>query len=166
MFPGPSRTDPARFSARVFSAIASGLGGRFFEQLRDKQSLAYTVSAFPVERRWSGAIAAYIATSPAREEEARAGLFSEFAKFRDVAPSDDEVDRARRYLIGTHSIGLQTTSAMMAELVEAWMFGEELHAPERVNAQIGAVTARDVHELAQRYFDPSRVTEGVVRGRA
>lgn len=166
MFPGPSRTDPARFSARVFSAIASGLGGRFFEQLRDKQSLAYTVSAFPVERRWSGAIAAYIATSPLREDEAREGLLLEFAKFRESAPSEDEVGRARRYLIGTHAIGLQTASAVMSELVDAWMFGDALHAPDVTSAHIAAVTPSDILTLAQRYFDPSRVMEGVVRGRA
>ncbi len=86
LFPGPDRRDPARFAARVLSAIASGLGGRFFEQLRDRQSLAYTVSAFPVERRLGGAFAAYIATSPSREDEAREGLLREFARFRDEPP--------------------------------------------------------------------------------
>ena len=79
-----------RFAARVLSAVASGLGGRFFEQLRDKQSLAYTVAAFPIERHVSGAFAAYIATSPDREEEARAGLLHEFAKLREAPPTEEE----------------------------------------------------------------------------
>jgi zinc protease len=166
LFPGPSRTDPSRHAARVLSAIASGLGGRFFEQLRDKQSLAYTVAAFPIERRAGGAFAAYIATSPAREDEAREGLLREFARFVDEAPTTDEVERARRYLVGTHAIAQQSGSAVLGDLVDAWLFGEGLHERHEVEAKLTAVSAADVQAVARRYFDPSVVAEGVVRGTA
>lgn len=163
-FPGAARGDVARFAARVLAAIASGLGGRFFEQLRDKQSLAYTVQAFPLERVAGGAFGAYIATSPAREEEARAGLLAEFAKFVEQPPTADELARARRYLIGTHAIAQQSGGAVLSEMVDAWMFGEGLHEPHEVTDHLAAVTAHDVQALAARYFDPSRLAEGVVRG--
>jgi zinc protease len=166
MFPGPSRTDRARFAARVLSAIASGLGGRFFEQLRDKQSLAYTVQAFPIERHAGGAFGAYIATSPSREDEARDGLMAEFAKFADAPPSAEELERAQRYLIGSHAIAQQSGAAVLSDIVDAWMFGDGLHERHDVTAQLGAVTAEDVQALAQRYFDPMRVAEGIVRGTA
>ena len=165
LFPGPSRRDPERFSARVLSAIASGLGGRFFEQLRDKQSLAYTVSAFPIERRAGGVFAAYIATSPEREDEAREGLMREFAKLRESAPSAEELDRAKRYLIGTHAISQQTGSNVLGELIDAWLFGSGLGERREFPAHVEAVTARDVQALAERYFESSRVVEGIVRGR-
>ena len=38
-FPGPSRRDASRVSAALIAGVASGLGGRFFDQLRDKQSV-------------------------------------------------------------------------------------------------------------------------------
>jgi len=166
LFPGPSRRDPARFAARVLSAIASGLGGRFFEQLRDKQSLAYTVSAFPVERRAAGAFGAYIATSPAREAEARAGLLGEFRKLREAAPTVEEVERAQRYLIGSHAIAQQSGGAVLGDLVDAWLFGDGLHELPEVSARLAAITPQEVHRLAERYFDEARVMEGVVRGTA
>lgn len=163
-FPGAARGDVARFAARVLAAIASGLGGRFFEQLRDKQSLAYTVQAFPLERVAGGAFGAYIATSPAREEEARAGLLAEFAKFVAQPPTADELARAQRYLIGAHAIAQQSGGAVLSEMVDAWMFGEGLHEPHEVTDHLAAVTAHDVQALAARYFDPSRLAEGIVRG--
>jgi zinc protease len=163
-FPGAARGDVARFAARVLAAIASGLGGRFFEQLRDKQSLAYTVQAFPLERVAGGAFGAYIATSPTREEEARAGLLAEFAKFVAQPPTADELARAQRYLIGAHAIAQQSGGAVLSEMVDAWMFGEGLHEPHEVTDHLAAVTAHDVQALAARYFDPSRLAEGVVRG--
>jgi zinc protease len=164
LFPGPSRTEPARFAARVLSAIASGLGGRFFEQLRDKQSLAYTVQAFPVERNAGGAFGAYIATGPGREEEARSGLLSEFARFCEAPPSSEELERATRYLIGSHAIAQQSGGTVLSEMVDAWLFGEGLHERHDVTARLQAVTANDVQHMAQQYFDPSQVVEGVVRG--
>ncbi len=164
LFPGPARNDPERFSTQVLSAIASGLGGRFFEQLRDKQSLAYTVSAFPIERRMAGSFAAYIATSPAREDEARAGLLTEFAKLREQAPTMDELDRARRYLIGTNAISQQSAGSVLGDLVEAWLFGDGLHEPSEYGSRIASVTAQAVLDVSRRYFDPTRVIEGVVRG--
>ncbi|MCE2900685.1 MAG: M16 family metallopeptidase [Gemmatimonas sp.] len=166
LFPGPARTSPARHAARVLAAIASGLGGRFFEQLRDRQSLAYTVAAFPIERRAGGAFAAYIATSPAREDEARDGLLREFARFVDERPTAEEVERACRFLVGTHAIAQQSGSAVLGDLVDAWLLGDGLHERHEVEAQLTAVTAADVQAVAQQYFDPSVVAEGVVRGTA
>lgn len=164
LFPSAARHEPSRFAARVLSAIASGLGGRFFEQLRDKQSLAYTVSAFPVERRAGGLFASYIATAPSREDEARDGLLREFAKLREAEPSGDELDRARQYLIGTHAISQQSGSAVLGELVDAWLFGAGVEERCDYASRVAAVTAADVRALAEQYFDPSRVVEGIVRG--
>lgn len=164
LFPSAARHERARFAARVLSAIASGLGGRFFEQLRDKQSLAYTVSAFPVERRAGGVFASYIATAPQREDEAREGLLREFAKLREAEPTGEELDRARQYLIGTHAISQQSGSAVLGELVDAWLFGAGIEERRTYGASIAAVTAADVRALAQEYFDPARVVEGIVRG--
>lgn len=164
LFPGPSRTDRARHTARVLSAIASGLGGRFFEQLRDKQSLAYTVSAFPVERRDAGAFAAYIATSPAREDEAREGLLREFARLVDEPPTAEELTRAKRYLIGTHQIAQQSGATRMADMVDAWLFGEGLSELDLATASIDAVTAEDLRALCTTYLRTEHAALGIVRG--
>lgn len=163
LFESAARNDDARFAARVLSAVASGLGGRFFEQLRDKQSLAYTVMASPVERRAGGAFAAYIATSPAREEEARAGLLAEFARFFDEAPTHEELERARHYLIGTHAIAQQSGASVMADIVDAWMFGG-LHELDEFVTQVERVTPEHVLRFARTFFDASRRAEGIVRG--
>ncbi len=164
-FPSPDRRDPARFAARVLSRIASGLGGRFFEELRDRRSLAYTVSAYPVERELAGMFVSYIATSPEREDEARDGLLAEFAKLREAPVTDDELTRAREYSIGTHAIRQQSGGAVLSDIVDAWLFGTSLDELSDHDASIRSVTAADIQSLARRYFDESRVVEAAVRGR-
>jgi zinc protease len=165
LFPGPARGDDDRFAAGLLAGIASGLGGRFFDELRDRRSLAYTVHAFAGARRLAGTFGAYIATSPAKEEMARDGLLEEFARLRAEPVSEDELVRAQTYAIGTHAIAQQSGAAVMGDMVDAWLFGRGLQDLEKHEARVRAVTAADIQRLAQRYFDAERRVEGVVRGR-
>ena len=163
LFPGPSRTDDARFSAEMIATVASGLGGRFFDELRDKRSLCYTVHAFSSERRLAGAFGAYIATSPEQESAAREGLLAEFRRLREEPVSAEELERAQTYAIGTHAIRQQSGGAMLADMVDAYLFGS-LAELDDYDARIRAVTAEGMREVAARFFDQSRRVEGIVRG--
>jgi zinc protease len=164
-FPSPSRSDDERYAAHLLAGIASGLGGRFFEELRDRRSLAYTVSAYASERRLAGMFVSYIATSPEQEEEARRGLLDEFAKLREAPVTDEELARSKEYAIGAHAIHQQSGAAVLGDVLDAWLFGRSLAELDEHDARIRAVTPRDIQELAQRYFDESRLVQGIVRGR-
>ncbi|HEX2781615.1 MAG TPA: pitrilysin family protein, partial [Gemmatimonadaceae bacterium] len=162
-FPGPSREDDDRHTAALITSIASGLGGRFFDELRDRQSLAYTVHAFTAERRAAGMFVAYIATSPEKEEIARAGLLREFAKLTESPVSADELTRAQRYAIGTHAIRQESSAAQLGDLLDAWAFGTLAELGD-FEQRVMEVTKERIVEVAKKYFDPSRRVEGVVRG--
>jgi zinc protease len=164
-FPGPPRDDPARFAALLIATLASGLGGRFFDELREKRSLAYTVHAFASERLLAGMFIAYIATSPSREEEARAGLMGEFEKLRSAPVGADELSRAQTYTIGAHAIRQQSGASVLADVIDAWQFGRGLEEIDEFEGRVLAVTPAEIQELAQRYFDAGRLVEGIIRGR-
>ena len=163
-FPGPSRSDDMRHAAHLLAGIASGLGGRFFEELRDRRSLAYTVSAFASERTLAGLFVSYIATSPEREEEARTSLLAEFAKLRESQVTDDELERARQYAIGTYAIAQQSGATVLSELLDVWMFGRDLAELEQHDARVRAVTKDEILALARENFDESKLVQAVVRG--
>lgn len=164
-FPGPTREDPERFAAHLIATMASGLGGRFFDELRDKRSLAYTVHAFATERLLAGMFIAYIATSPAREDEARAGLLAEFEKLRATLVGADELSRAQTYTIGSHAIRQQSGAAVLADIIDAWQFGRGLEELDEFEGRVLAVTPAEIQAVAERYFDPARIVEGIIRGR-
>jgi zinc protease len=162
-FPAPSRTDDARFAASLIATVASGLGGRFFDELRDRQSLAYTVQVGVSERRAAGMFMSYIATSPEKEDIAREGLLTEFAKLRDVDVTAEEIARAKEYAIGTHAISQESGGAVLGELLDAWMFGS-LADLDRFDERVRAVSAATMREVAATYFESGRRVEGIVRG--
>ena len=163
-FEGPARQDPRRFATGLMAVVASGLGGRFFDELRDRQSLAYTVQAYGSERALAGTFISYIATSPDREEVARRGLLAEFAKFRNADVTVEELDRAKQYSIGSRAIRQESGGSVLAELVDAWLYGSGLHEIDEHDDLVRAVTATDMRAAAQEYFVEDRRVEGIVRG--
>jgi zinc protease len=164
MFPGPARSDVARFATAMIAGVASGLGGRFFDELRDKQSLGYTVHAFATERSLAGSFVAYIATSPEKEEIARRGLLNEFAKLRDEPVTPRELAQAKTYALGVHAIRQQSGGAVLGEVVEAFLFGR-LGELAEFESRVRAVSAEEMRSVSRAYFDDSRRVEGIVRGR-
>jgi zinc protease len=165
MYPGPGRRAPERHAAEVWAAIASGLGGRLFAALRDRRSLAYTVMASSWQRAGAGALLLYLATSPARETEARRALLAELERFREEPPEPEELNRAVSYLAGQAQVGRQTASAVAGEIAEAWLLGEGLTEVEDPAAGYRSVTADQVLALAASALAPSLRVEGIVRGR-
>jgi zinc protease len=163
LFPGPTRSDDARYAAAMIASVASGLGGRFFDELRDKRSLCYTVNAFASDRRLAGTFGAYIATGPEQDSAARDGLLAEFRRLREEPVTADELERAQQYAIGSHAIGQQSGGAVLGDLVDAYLFGS-LRELSEYDARVSAVTAAEMMGVAERYFDPSRRVEGIVRG--
>ncbi len=164
-FPAPARSDPDRVAARLIAGVSSGLGGRLFEELRGRRSLAYTVHAFASARALGGMFMTYMATSPTAEHEARAGLLTELARLGDGLVGDDELARAQASAIGTHAIGLQSGATVLADVIDAWLFGEGLHELEEHDARVRAVTQADLQRVARQSFGADGVVEGIVRGR-
>jgi zinc protease len=165
LYPGPGRSAPERHAAEVWAAIASGLGGRLFTALRDRRSLAYTVMASSWQRAGAGALLLYLATSPAREAEARAALLEELERFRQAPAEPEELTRAISYLAGQAQVGRQTASAVAGEIAEAWLLGEGLAELEDPAAGYRSVTASRILALAASALAPSLRVEGIVRGR-
>lgn len=162
IFPGPSRRSAGRFAAETWAAIAAGLGGRLFESLRSARSLAYTVVANSWQRRRAGALITYIATDPARLDEARGAMLEELETFRREPPGDEEVARATAMLAGHAEIARQGAGALAGEIAGAWLLGLGLAELEDPAAPYRAIDRDAVHAACQS-LDPALRAEGVVQ---
>ncbi len=160
---GTTFKDPDRYALQVLNAVLSGQGGRLFLELRDKQSLAYALSSFSVEGLEPGSFGVYIGSAPEKVPQALAGIERELTRIRSEKVSDEELTRAKRYLIGSFEIDLQRNSAVATSLAlnELYSLGydEYRRYPEKINA----VTAEDVLRVARRFVQLDRATITVVR---
>ena len=153
-FPGARLTDPVRWELEVLSAILSGQGGRLFLELRDKRSLAYSVTGFSIEGVDPGYFAVYLGCAPSKMGEALEGIRRELERCRESPPGAAELDRARAHLIGTHAIGLQRNSARAAVYAFDECYGLGANASAQYAERVSAVSAADVLAAAQRTLDP------------
>jgi zinc protease len=165
-FPGPPRNHPDLYPLQVLSSAISGLGGRLFEELRSRLSLAYSVSVAPMPRWLGGAVLAYIGTAPEREAEARDALMRELARTVAEPLPEADLERARRYLIGSWQIRQQTNGAQLGELAWAVLLGKGIADLREYEARIAAVDAAAVQQAAERWLRPDEVAAGIVRGGA
>jgi zinc protease len=155
-FPGVSFSDPDRFPFEILSHVLSGQGGRLFTEIREKRALAYRVSAFSIEGIDPGYFAVYIATSPENTDEAVNVVRQELKRILDNGISDDELARAKRYLIGVHAIGLQRKSAIAAAIAFHEAYGQSYKAYRQYGDNIMKVTREDILRITRRYWVPER----------
>jgi zinc protease len=155
---GLSLADDDRFALEVLSSALSGQGGRLFLELRDKQSLCYSVSAFSTKGIEPGSFAVYMGTSPDKVDRALAGIDALLADVMDRGLTAAELERSKRYLIGSHEIGLQRLGARGSAMVLNELYGLGHLAHRRYGQRIEAVQLDDVLRVAQRVLSGARVT--------
>ena len=161
-FQGLTLFDPDRHALEVLSTVLSGMGGRLFTELRDKRSMAYSVTSMAVEGLDPGYFAVYIGTSPDKREAAEAGMEVELRRVLDEPITPAELDRARAHLVGTHEIGLQRNGARAALFALDSVYGLGLDNFEHYDEHIQAVTAEDVLRVARRIIQLDRAVVAVV----
>lgn len=161
-FKGVRVADPDRRALEVLSTILSGQGGRLFVELRDKRSMAYSVSSFSVEGVDPGYFAVYMGTSPEKLDAALSGIQDELKRIREEKVSAAELERAKRNLVGTHEIGLQRNGARAALLALDHCYGVGTENFLQYAEMVARVTVEDVQRVAQRIIDFDRSALAVV----
>lgn len=161
-FRGLTVASPDRPALEVLSAVLSGQGGRLFLELRDKKSLAYSVTSVLATGTHPGYFGVYIGTSPEKVPAARAGIREELERVREERVPEEQLDRARRHLAGTHEIGLQRLGARAGAVALDCAYGLGLNAHREYGERVRAVTAEDVQRVARGIIEFERSVTALV----
>ena len=138
---------------KVLSTIlGGGMAGRLFAELRDKSALAYTAASYYDPVHEPGALVLYLGTAPENAARAEQALLAEVRKIRDVAVSDEELARAKGYLLGRYAMDRRTNERLAWYLAFYEVEGVSRDYPERYRRQVEAVTAADVQRAARTYL--------------
>ena len=149
----PSLDHADHAAVKVLSTVlGGGMAGRLFAELRDRRGLAYTATSFYEPVREPGAIVLYLGTAPENATKAEDGLRQEIARVRKERVSDDELTRAKNYLLGRYEMDRRTNERLAWYLGFYTVEGVGLDYPERYRKAVEAVTAADVLRAAQTYL--------------
>ena len=147
-----------------------GFTDRLSRLLRDEMGLAYSVGGGITDSAdvAPGLFRVYAGTTPDEADRAVAVIVDQVRAMHTGAFSDDEVDRARRYLAGAWVFDFQTVEQRAERLLELERWGMGLDEPLRWPERIAQITPRQVRRAAKTHLDPSaliRVEYGSIRRR-
>ncbi len=162
-FPAPVLSSEEVYAVDALFAVLSGQGGRLFYELRDRQSLAYSVFARRILGLDASSFTIRIATSPEKISRAVDGIRRELDKLRDGVLTDDDLDRARRYLIGNHDIGLQRNSSRAMSFGLDELYGLGYQRSLQYGDHIDAVTLDDVQQVIDTWLKPQRMLVSIIK---
>jgi len=137
---------------RVLSSILSGQSGRLFMNLRDKQSLAYTVTPIEMFGPEPGYFAIYIATDNSKIEKAIKEIRRELLELKDHKVTEDELSRAKNFIMGRHAISMQSYSEQALNMALDELFGLGYDSIFDYSNNIMAVSSQDILTVANKYF--------------
>ena len=155
-------TDPDRYAMKLLSSCLAGQGGRLFLELRDKQSLAYTVSPMNSDTPERGIFGFYIGCSPEKLFTAIREIRKELDKVLNQPMSHKELDRAKQFWIGRFELDLQrfSSQAILYGLDE--MYGLGYDHVLTISDKINEVTREQIQKAAQRLLKPEHATISIV----
>lgn len=156
-------TSPDRYTFAVLNQVLAGQGGRLFLSLRDQQSLAYSVSASHQLGIEPGFFTVYIGTDPKKVDTAIDGIKQQLRALASEEVRDDELARARQYLVGGYELELQRNSAVATNYALNVLYGLGLAETHKYPERILRVTARDILRVAKQYLREDRAVCSIVR---
>ncbi|MGC8604935.1 MAG: M16 family metallopeptidase, partial [Desulfomonilaceae bacterium] len=158
-----SLADQDRYPLDVLNNLLSGQGGRLFLELRDKKSLAYSVTSFLRYKLGPGFMGFYIACATPKVDRAVSGLLAEIEKIKSINISDQEIRNSKANLIGNHETSLQTTWSRADNYGHNTLFGLGWNYDFEYTNKILEVKAEDVSRVARRYLDTEkRITVKII----
>jgi zinc protease len=160
---GVTRKDPDYYKLLVMDnvlGVGPGFTDRLSSNIRDRQGLAYTVNASITGSAGNqpGAFTGYIGTFRDKFILVRDSFVKEVARIRDEAPTAQEVDDAKKYLLGNLPFRFSTLSAVAGQLLTAEQYGLGFDFLEAYRREVAAVTPADVQAVARKHLDPRTLT--------
>jgi zinc protease len=153
VYPGVARDDPAFFPAYLMNHILGGgtFSSRLFDEVREKRGLVYGVGSGLVSQKYSDSLVIGTSTRPERAAETLSVIRETVAKMADEGPTQDELDKGKKYLIGSYPINnLDSSEAIASTLVELQVQDLGIDYIDRRQGLINAVPLDAVKAEAKR----------------
>jgi zinc protease len=156
---GVSKHDPDFFAVIVANHILGGgtFTARLFHEVREKRGMAYSVYSQLSEYDKCPMLIGAAATKNERAGEALRIIEEEVRRFADEGPTEDELDKARKYLIGSYALRFDTSTKIASQLVNLQMDGFEPSYLDERNGRIAAVSLEDCKRAASRLLGDGKL---------
>jgi predicted Zn-dependent peptidase len=152
-----------RHASYILSTLlGGGMSSRLFQNIRERQGLAYSIYADLNPYRDTGCLSVYAGTSRASATKVVESVISEFCKLKSETVPEEELRRAKDQLKGSLMLSLESSTARMSNLARQAMYFDHFYTMDELIEKIESVTAEELKGLANEFFQKDAIAVTVL----
>jgi len=151
-------THEKRHSSYILNTLlGGGMSSRLFQNIRERQGLAYAIYSDLNPYPDTGCLSVYAGTSRTSAVKVVECVVSEFRRLKTEQVAPDELRRAKDQLKGSLMLSLESSTARMSNLARQEMYFDRFYGLDELIEKIEAVTAEELQELANTFFQADNI---------
>jgi len=150
-FLAPSILDKDYTAFKVLNAImGSGMSSKLFNNLREKEGLAYEIGSFFPSRINKSSFVFYAGTSKENIDKVKEGILNEIKKGIEI--TEDDLQKAKNYIIGNFYLDHQTN--IRKSWYYGWyeLLGKGYEYDKEYIEDVKKVRVSDINRIINEYF--------------
>jgi predicted Zn-dependent peptidase len=156
--PAPPITDENRYATLILNTVlGGGMSSRLFQTIREERGMVYSIYSDLSPYRDTGTLCVYAGTSAGKALEVVDLIMAELRKLKESPLTEEELKRAKDQLKGNLLLGLESSTARMANLARQEMYFHQFFTVDELIARVDEVDAAQVQAMARRLFDPDHI---------
>jgi len=161
---GVTRGNPDYYAVQVMNYILGGGGfsSRVMDSIRNERGLAYSVYSYFAAEKSHGSFQFVMQTKNETALEAIQIARDEIRRIREAPVSEQELNDAKDYLIGSFPLRFDTNRKVAGFLAQVEYYQLGLNYPEQYAGLIRKVTREDVQRVAKEYLRPEQLITVIV----
>jgi len=161
-YPGPSYNDSDSTIFRILSIIIGGnMSSRMFNKIREELKLAYDIRTSTDLTTKIGSIATQAGIANENLNLAAKSIIEEYERVK-VDLSEDEVEKAKNYLIGQTEIRYEDSFDETYLILKNYFTSGKTTTIDEILDKIKSVTFSDVKKVANKYLDAEKMSVAVI----
>lgn len=155
-FDGVARSNPDYYRLQVMNYILGGGGfaSRLVKEVRSKAGLVYSIHSGYEAGLFPGSFQVVLETKNKSANEAIRMVLEQMRLIQQALVSDAELESAKKHLIGSFPLKLDTQSSTAQFLLQMQLYGLGMDYIDRYPSYIRSVTKEDVQKVAKQYLHP------------
>ena len=133
------------------------MSSRLFQEIREKQGLAYAVYSFLSAYEDTGMLGVYVGSEARLVNPVLKTIQREIEKIKKGSLSPSDLASAREHLIGSIYLGSESTDNRMMRNAKNEFVFQRYVSHEELVAELEKVELNDVIEVANRIFQDRRI---------
>jgi len=152
-----------RFACYALNTIlGGGMSSRLFQNIREKQGLAYAVYSELAMYHDTGCMAIYAGTAVETAGQVIQSIVKELREIKENLVPAEELRRAKDNLKGSFMLGLESTSSRMSNLARQELHFKRFFTLDEMIEKIESVTAEQIRDIAREFFHSKNITLAVL----